>query len=150
VTLQIDIPAETPPVLVDPLRIDHVFSNLLTNALKFTDPGGSVRISAETSEGFVRFILEDTGAGIPQEYLPRVFERFFRVPRESQPAGAGLGLAIAKEIVEAHGGTISVQSKEGEGSQFSFTLQRADLRRPTEAGATSEVSNETGINFNHG
>jgi signal transduction histidine kinase/HAMP domain-containing protein len=144
VALNLDVPAETPAVLVDPLRIDHVFSNLLTNALKFTSPGGHVRIIAQTEDEFVRFIIEDTGIGIPAEYLSRVFERFFRVPRENQPAGAGLGLAIAKEIVEAHGGTITVQSKEGEGSKFTFTLQRADV------GAKSEVNHETSIDPHHG
>jgi NtrC-family two-component system sensor histidine kinase KinB len=126
-TLEVDVPAETPPVLADPARIDHVFSNLLTNAMKFTAPGGHVRVYTETESGAVRFVVQDTGIGIPAEALPRVFDRFFRVPRANQPSGAGLGLAIAKEIVEAHGGQIAVQSTEGQGSRFSFTLQRADL-----------------------
>jgi two-component system sensor histidine kinase ResE len=137
-------------VLVDPLRIDHVFSNLLTNALKFTSPGGRVRIFAEIEEDMVRFIVEDSGIGIPHEYLARVFDRFFRVPRDNQPAGAGLGLAIAKEIVEAHGGSIAVHSREGEGSRFSFTLQRADLVRRPDASKQSEVNHESSINSNHG
>ena len=126
IALEVDIPPETPAVLVDPVRMAHVFSNLLTNALKFTNPGGRVRVLAETEENAVRFVVEDTGIGIPQDYLSKVFERFFRVPRESRPAGAGLGLAIAKEIVEAHGGEIAVQSRDGQGSRFSFTLHRAD------------------------
>jgi signal transduction histidine kinase len=125
--LEVDVPVETPPVLADVARIDHVFSNLLGNALKFTPPGGKVRIYAETEEQFVRFVVQDSGLGIPREYLGRIFERFYRVPRENQPNGAGLGLAIAKEIVDAHGGTISVESTPNEGSKFSFTLQRADL-----------------------
>jgi signal transduction histidine kinase len=123
-TLEVDVPLETPHVLADPARIGHVFSNLLTNALKYTPPGGRVRISAEPLEKYVRFIVEDSGIGIPEEYLGRIFERFFRVPREKQPGGAGLGLAIAKEIVDAHGGTIAVESKPGEGSKFTFTLER--------------------------
>jgi PAS domain S-box-containing protein len=143
IELQLDVPVETPPVLADLARIDHVFSNLLTNALKFTAPGGHVRISAETEEEFVRFIVEDTGIGIPTEYLGRIFERFFRVPRENQPGGAGLGLAIAKEIVEAHGGKIAAASQEGRGSRFSFTLQRADLSSKNIA--PTEVNYETGI-----
>jgi NtrC-family two-component system sensor histidine kinase KinB len=126
--LDVAVPADTPPVMVDSSRIDHVFSNLLTNALKFTNPGGWVKVSAETIDDAVRFVVEDSGVGIPQEYLPRIFDRFFRVPRETQTAGAGLGLAIAKEIVEVHGGNISVQSHEGQGSRFSFTLQRADQK----------------------
>jgi signal transduction histidine kinase len=77
----------------------------------------------------VRFVVEDNGVGIPQEFVGRVFERFFRGPRDKQPSGAGLGLAIAKEIVEAHGGKIAVESREGEGSRFSFTLQIATPRQ---------------------
>jgi two-component system, NtrC family, sensor histidine kinase KinB len=148
IELQVNVPVETPPVLADPARIDHVFSNLLTNALKFTAPGGRVRIVAEVEDEFVRFVVEDSGIGIPTEYLARIFERFFRVPRENQPGGAGLGLAIAKEIVEAHGGHIAVQSQAGKGSRFSFTLQRAD-RHP--AGANSaEVNYEASIHTRNG
>jgi PAS domain S-box-containing protein len=147
IALEVDVPPDTPPVIVDRIRIDHVFSNLLTNALKFTSPGGRVRVSAESENGAVRIVVEDTGVGIPQEYLPRVFDRFFRVPRENQPSGAGLGLAIAKEIVEAHGGQIAVQSKEGEGSRFSFTLQRADRRS---AAGHAEVTHEASFNSSNG
>jgi signal transduction histidine kinase len=124
--LEVNVPADAPQVMVDATRIGHVFTNLLTNALKFTNPGGRVRIGTEVEEDVVRFVVEDTGIGIPAEHLGRVFERFFRVPQSNKPSGAGLGLAIAKEIVEAHGGSIGVRSKEGEGSRFSFTLQRAD------------------------
>ncbi|MGD0138116.1 MAG: ATP-binding protein [Tepidisphaeraceae bacterium] len=149
--LEVEVPVETPPVLADPARIGHVFSNLLDNALKFTPPGGKVRISAEPMDKYVRFMVQDTGIGIPAEYQVRVFERFYRIPRENQPSGAGLGLAIAKEIVDAHGGMIAVESKPGQGSRFSFTLQRAD--EPTDGesgGAPSEVKYETSINPNHG
>jgi NtrC-family two-component system sensor histidine kinase KinB len=142
VALEVDVQADTAPVLVDPARIDHVFSNLLGNALKFTPPGGRVRVSAANEDGAVRFVVEDTGMGIPSEYLPRIFDRFYRVPRENQIPGAGLGLAIAKEIVEAHGGHIAAQSREGEGTRLSFTLQRADQLLGTEH---SEESHETGI-----
>jgi PAS domain S-box-containing protein len=147
IAVQVDVPVETPSVLADPARIDHVFSNLLTNALKFTSPGGRVRIFTETEEKFVRFVIEDSGIGIPPDHLARIFERFYRVPRENQPSGAGLGLAIAKEIVDAHHGTISVQSKPGEGSRFSFTLPRADQARGESA---SQVHYETSINPGNG
>jgi len=145
-TLNVDVPLETPRVLADPSRVGHVFSNLLTNALKYTPPGGRVRISAEPLEKYVRFIVEDTGVGIPPEYLGRVFERFYRVPRENQPGGAGLGLAIAKEIVDAHGGTMEVESKPGQGSRFTFTLQRVPEKV---SNAESEVKYETSINSDH-
>jgi signal transduction histidine kinase/HAMP domain-containing protein len=148
IELRMDVPADTPAVLADPARIDHVFSNLLTNSLKFTAPGGHVRVSAQTEAEFVRFVVEDTGIGIPQEFLGRIFERFFRVPRENQPGGAGLGLAIAKEIVEAHGGHIAVQSQDGQGSRFSFTLQRADQHPPNQEPA--EVKHEAGVHSSDG
>jgi signal transduction histidine kinase len=145
-TLEVDVPVETPAVLADPARIGHVFSNLLTNALKYTPPGGHVHISAEPLDRFVRFVVEDTGVGIPQEYLARIFERFYRIPRENQPSGAGLGLAIAREIVDAHGGTISVESTPNKGSKFSFTLQKA----PETSGLSRQkVSYETSIDSGH-
>ncbi|MGA2496475.1 MAG: ATP-binding protein [Tepidisphaeraceae bacterium] len=128
VELSVDVPDDTPPVLADRQRIQHVFSNLLTNALKYTPPGGRVRVFTATEGRDVRFCIEDTGAGIPEVYQGRVFERFFRVP--GQPVkGAGLGLAIAQEVAKAHGGRITVESQEGKGSKFSFTLQRADDAR---------------------
>jgi signal transduction histidine kinase len=125
VQLSAEIPADIPVVLADPTRVHHILSNLLNNAIRFTSPGGKVLITAEALEKHVLFKVRDTGSGIPKESLPRVFERFFRAPGQSGPAGAGLGLAIVREIVEAHGGEVSVESQEGEGSVFSFTLRRA-------------------------
>jgi len=147
VALDVAIPDDVAPVLVDPARIDHVFSNLLGNALKFSPPGSRVRISAQNEEAMVRLSVDDTGVGIPAEYLPRIFERFYRVPRENQPAGAGLGLAIAKEIVEAHGGRIAAQSLSGQGTCLSFTLQRADQPAASER---REDHHETGIYSHNG
>ena len=140
VALSVDVPGDTPPVLADRQRIQHVFSNLLTNALKYTPPGGQVRIFTTTEDGAVRFSIEDTGAGIPQMYQGRIFERFFRVP--GQPVkGAGLGLAIAQEVVKAHGGRIAVESQEGKGSKFSFTLGRADDARSSGQAVSHEQAN---------
>jgi two-component system, NtrC family, sensor histidine kinase KinB len=124
--LETDLPGDLPPVLVDPARIRYVFSNLLTNAVRYTGPGGRIRVSAGAEEEVVRFLVTDTGSGIPREYLPHIFERFFRVPDQPPETGAGLGLAITREIVEAHGGVITVDSREGAGTTFSFTLKRAD------------------------
>jgi PAS domain S-box-containing protein len=121
-----EVPADLPRVLADRDRMIHVFSNVLGNALRFTPGGGEVRISCQPQETVVEFAITDTGAGIAAEALPRIFERFYRVPGQGGKSGAGLGLAIAKEIVEAHGGEIRVRSKLGEGSTFSFTLSRAD------------------------
>jgi two-component system, NtrC family, sensor histidine kinase KinB len=105
-----------------------MLANLISNALKYTSPGGEVSISAESMEDMVCFSVTDTGRGIPSQYLDRVFEQFFRVPGQEAGAGEGLGLAIAKEIVEAHGGTIHVRSAEGQGSVFTFCLTQADGR----------------------
>jgi signal transduction histidine kinase/HAMP domain-containing protein len=126
VALQADIPVDLPEVWADTTRIGHVFSNLLSNALNHTSPGGRISLAAEADEAWVRFRVSDTGEGIPTAFLTRVFEPFFRVPGRRNESGAGLGLAIVKEIVEAHGGTVGVQSSEGKGSNFTFTLRRVD------------------------
>lgn len=126
VSLLMDIGGDLPDVWVDTTRIGHVFSNLLSNALRHTPPGGRITLTAEPGEAWVRFYVSDTGTGIPAAFLSRVFELFFRVPGRRNETGAGLGLAIVKEIVEAHGGTVGVESEEGKGSSFSFTLRRTD------------------------
>jgi signal transduction histidine kinase len=126
VSLSVDVPEDLPMVWADPTRIAHVFANLLSNALKYTPPGGKVSLSARAEEESVRFRVSDTGIGIPARYLPQIFQQFFRVPDQGAGTGAGLGLAIVKEIVEAHGGTVGVESREGAGSTFLFSLRRTD------------------------
>jgi NtrC-family two-component system sensor histidine kinase KinB len=126
VTLSVELLDDLPEVWVDMTQINHVFDNLISNALKYTPPGGKVTLSAKAEEKFVQFSISDTGKGIPNKYLPKIFEKFFRVPDQETETGAGLGLAIVKEIVEAHGGTVGVESREGQGSTFTFTLKRAD------------------------
>jgi len=121
-----ELPPDLPMVMADPVRAPLVLENLLSNALKYTSAGGEVLVSAEIDPEWVRITVRDTGTGIPAEDLPRIFERFYRGSREGEPEGAGLGLAIAKEIVEAHGGTLEVQSQVGKGSVFSFTLKRKE------------------------
>ena len=120
--LTIDVAPDVPQVLADPARLYLVFDNLLSNALKYTPPAGEVRITAQPEDGMVRFAIEDTGIGIAPEHLPHIFEKFFRVPGQEQ-VSSGLGLTIAKEIVEAHGGTIEVASQPGKGSKFTFTVK---------------------------
>jgi NtrC-family two-component system sensor histidine kinase KinB len=126
VALELELPDDLPEVWADTTRISHVFGNLLSNALKHTPAGGKITVSATAEENGLTFSIADTGKGIPSQYLPRIFEQFFRVPDQGPQAGAGLGLAIVKEIVEAHGGTVTVDSIEGKGSTFSFTLRRVD------------------------
>ncbi len=121
-SLTIDVAPDVPQVLADPARLYLVFDNLLSNALKYTPPAGEVRITAQPEDGMVRFAIEDTGIGIAPEHLPHIFEKFFRVPGQEQ-VSSGLGLTIAKEIVEAHGGAIEVASQPGKGTKFSFTVK---------------------------
>lgn len=111
-----------PPVQADNERICHVFDNLIGNALAHTSRGGTVELGAVAAGNMVEFSVKDSGEGIPAEHLDRIFERFYRVPGVRRAGGAGLGLAIAKEIVVAHGGEIRVESKPGAGSTFTFTL----------------------------
>jgi signal transduction histidine kinase len=122
--LRIDTPQQLPPVLADRAQIERVISNLVSNAVRHTDPGGEVHLSAVRREDQVAVAVTDTGHGIPPEYLPQIFDKFIRVP-EAPSGGAGLGLAISKGIVEAHGGQIVVQSKVGHGTTFTFTLRIA-------------------------
>jgi NtrC-family two-component system sensor histidine kinase KinB len=109
------------PVLADPDRLQLVFTNLVTNAIRHTPSGGQVEVRAAPADRLVRFEVSDTGTGIAPDQLPRLFERFYRVPG-APPGGAGLGLYICKEIVEAHGGQVGVESELGQGSIFWFTL----------------------------
>jgi signal transduction histidine kinase len=110
-----------PRVLADRAQIERVVSNLVSNALRHTEPGGTIHISAVRRDGHVAVSVTDTGHGIPPEYLPRIFDKFIRVP-QAPSGGAGLGLAISKSIVEAHGGQIVVQSRVRHGTTFTFTL----------------------------
>jgi NtrC-family two-component system sensor histidine kinase KinB len=150
VELTSEAPDDLPPVLADRSRVSHVFSNLLINSLKYTPPGGRVKVDAAVDGGTVQFTVSDTGPGIPRQYQDRIFERFFRVPGQSSTTGAGLGLAIAREIVEAHGGRIWVRSREGEGSSVTFTLRQAEEPAPEEelikrgAYSTSELTSGNG------
>jgi len=126
IELKIQLSDNLPKVSADVTQISHVFSNLLSNALRFTAPGGSITVSAIPEDQMVRFSVTDTGSGIPHQFMQRIFEQFFRAPDQKSETGAGLGLAIAKQIVEAHGGNIDAASEEGKGTSFSFTLRRTD------------------------
>jgi PAS domain S-box-containing protein len=106
---------------VDRERVFQVLSNLLSNALKFTPVGGRVRVAAKAEQGEVHFSVADTGPGIPESEIDHIFDRFWHA-RDMRQAGVGLGLAIARGIVEAHGGRIWVESEVGKGSTFHFTL----------------------------
>ncbi|MFB0537222.1 MAG: sensor histidine kinase, partial [Anaerolineae bacterium] len=123
ITLQVDLPEDL-LLDVDPQRIGQVLRNLLDNGLTHTPPGGEIAIAAHAEGQWVEVSVRDTGSGIAAEDLPYVFERFYRADKSRSRAtgGAGLGLAIAKQLVEAHGGRIWVESTEGEGSTFTLAL----------------------------
>jgi signal transduction histidine kinase len=115
-----------------------VLTNLLGNALRYTKPGGRVRVGLRTVNDRIEFSVADSGAGIPRQHLPRVFEKFFRVPGQAGKTGSGLGLAIVKDIVEAHGGHVSVESTEGKGTTFRFTLPVADAESQADETLTTK------------
>ncbi|MFZ3368282.1 MAG: ATP-binding protein, partial [Candidatus Sulfotelmatobacter sp.] len=118
------IPESLPPVLADREAIHQVFSNLIDNALKYGASGGRIVLGARAVPHGVEFCVQDFGAGIASEHLPRLFERFYRVDkaRSRESGGTGLGLAIAKHIMLAHGGSIRAESELAHGSTFLFTL----------------------------
>jgi len=140
VTLEATYEEPLPLVHADPERVTQLLSNLVGNALKFTPAEGRVHVHVEPQEGGagVTVSVADTGAGIPADQLPHVFDRFYQVSsgRKGRRHGAGLGLTIARGIVEAHGGTIAIESAPGRGTTVRFTLPRAHGDRPTDPAAS--------------
>ena len=120
------VPEDLPRVVAQEDRMRQVVRNLLDNALKFTPENGRIDLSASVNHDVVEVRVSDNGLGIPPESLPHIFERFYKVERSRRNEGSGLGLAIVKNIVQAYGGEVSVESREGEGSTFSFTLAVAE------------------------
>jgi two-component system, OmpR family, phosphate regulon sensor histidine kinase PhoR len=134
VHVESDVPADLPAVMADRERIHQVLFNLVDNAVRFTPAGGRVEVRAARLNGTCEVRVVDTGTGISSEHLPRLFERFYRVDpaRSRDDGGTGIGLAIARSVVEAHGGHIRAESQIGKGSTFTFDLPvapAADHRR---------------------
>jgi len=121
VSLESEVAPDFPTITVDPARIQQVLSNLVGNAIKFTPAGGKITLIAKPSESEACFIVADTGPGIAPDALPHIFGRFWQGKR-SDRRGIGLGLTIAKGVVEAYGGRIWVESQLGAGSSFYFTV----------------------------
>ena len=121
-TLTVENPADLPLIRANASRLEQVLVNLIHNSIKFTAPGGGVILSARVETDLVRFAVKDSGVGIPHDELERVFERFYKADRARSSGGTGLGLSIARHIVEAHRGSIWVESLEGQGSTFYFTI----------------------------
>lgn len=124
ISLQLDVAGGLPQVEADQLRLAQVLGNLVKNSLLHTPDGGEITVRAASSEGEVVFSVADTGSGINEEELPMIFERFYRTDRSRARAtgGAGLGLSIARSLVEAHGGRIRAESERGKGTTISFTV----------------------------
>jgi signal transduction histidine kinase len=133
IKIDVDIPLGLPKVNIDPTRIEQVLGNLVTNSIRYTPPGGNIRVSLkeatkdtidQLASPSLVLSVADTGEGIPQEHIPHIFERFYRVEksRSRSEGGSGLGLAIVKQIVHAHGGKVWVESEVGKGSTFYVAL----------------------------
>jgi two-component system phosphate regulon sensor histidine kinase PhoR len=120
--LEVQCPDDLPQIYADSSRLGQVLSNLLHNAIKFTPEGGQVTLVAKQDVDVIEFSVQDNGIGIPADDLSRIFERFYKVDHARSEGGTGLGLAVARHLVEAHGGRIWVESTEGRGSTFYFTI----------------------------
>jgi two-component system, NtrC family, sensor histidine kinase KinB len=118
ITVVVDAAPDLPPAAADPQRFGLALGNLLDNAVTYTDKGGRITLAATGDADSIIITVTDTGRGIPAEYLPQVFDKFFRIPGQSSESGTGLGLAIVREIVRAHAGTITCESKVGQGTTF--------------------------------
>ena len=123
IDLRVEVASNLPDVDVDVERMSQVLDNLILNAFRYTPAGGEVVLAGEMAEGQVRLQIRDNGSGIAPEDLPHIFDRFYRGDKARHDASeSGLGLAIAKSIVEAHGGQIGVESQPGQGAVFTITL----------------------------
>lgn len=127
ISLVLRLSPSLPASQADPDRLRQILTNLVSNALKFTPPGGTVTLSAFPRQDQIVYAVADTGEGIPSDALPRLFQSFYQV--KPRPSGNGLGLAIAKQLVEAHGGQIHVASEPGKGTVFTFSVPAAPGRR---------------------
>jgi NtrC-family two-component system sensor histidine kinase KinB len=132
IDLQVDIDESLPSVMADPSQIQRVLTNLISNAVNATQPGGRIVVAARRTDDRVQVSVSDTGRGIPREYLPRLFEKFVQVPG-SATGSAGLGLVISRRIIQAHGGAITAESELGRGAKITFTLPVAGKTPAMEA-----------------
>jgi len=120
--LSVTVEPVVPSVMVDRMLLERAVVNLIENAVKFTPEGGSIIVSAHSSDGMVTVEVKDSGEGIDPVDLPRVFERFYKADRARRAGGTGLGLAIVKHTIEAHGGSVKAESEPGKGSTFGFSI----------------------------
>lgn len=130
--LAVHIPDDLPPVFLDPVEIDQVVANLVENAVKYSPAGSEIGVSAGISDGALRVEVEDRGPGIAEQALPRLFEPFYRAPMTRAVAGSGVGLAVAKGIVTAHGGRVWAENVAGRGARIGFAVPSTPLQREPE------------------
>ena len=127
VQIRVDIPNEMPLMEADRDKIKQVLLNLLSNAVKYNRPNGSVIVSGTFDETDISITIQDTGVGIPDESIPHLFEKFYRVrEHENKASGTGLGLSISKQIIQGHNGRIEVKSKMGVGTSFTVYIPRSN------------------------
>src|SRR5436305_11645430 len=133
---------KTASVLADPEKLQQIVLNLLTNAVKFTDAGGSITLSAKPRGNCIEISVADTGAGISPEKLERIFDPFVQAERRlNQPVqGVGLGLAISRDLAQAMDGELTVESEVGKGSTFTLSLPRAPRVNPADVAAAAEAA----------
>jgi two-component system sensor histidine kinase KdpD len=120
--LAVDIEEGLPLTLLDFSEIDQVITNLIDNALKYTPPASHLKLSARSRGSALEVTVADDGPGVPPEHLPRLFDKFYQVDSKRSGHGAGLGLAISKGLIEAHGGRITARNRPGGGLEIAFTL----------------------------
>jgi len=147
--LSVNIPDTLPTIAADPASLSEVIANLIDNAIKYSNEGGSIEVSAEQKGDFVELAVQDHGIGMPGSVVSNLFQKFYRSQRSRETVvGTGIGLYISKAIIESHGGTIAVRSEEGKGSTFLVTLPiYATVADKLQAG---DNSNEAMINTNEG
>ena len=142
IELVVSAPPDLPSIAVDARLLNHALHNLLDNALTYTDRGGRVALTASAAGDAVAIEVSDSGVGIPPQYVPNVFDRFFQVPDQSRGGGTGLGLAIAREIILAHGGTITCTSEPNVGTTFRLTVP---VWQGPDAAASRPATNRDGL-----
>jgi signal transduction histidine kinase len=131
IQIRVDIPNDMPLMEADRDKIKQVLLNLTSNAIKYNRPNGSVIINGTFDASDISITIQDTGVGIPEEAIPHLFEKFYRVrEHEGKASGTGLGLSICKQIVQGHNGRIEVKSKIGVGTSFTIHLPRASRTVP--------------------
>jgi signal transduction histidine kinase len=142
-TLELDLPDHIPTVCVDRRRCERILLNLVSNANRYTPPGGAIKVRVEVEPDYIVTSVTDNGQGVPEEDLDKIFNVYYRnSSADGKGAGksSGIGLAIAKYLAELHGGKIWAESKLGEGSTFYFTIPLEDERHAEPEGSGAEVS----------